>query len=311
LNGQVFVICRDEARKIVALVVVDTSGRVSELGSLPVDFVEGSAQCQDELYVVGSQGQMFHSLRLEADGSVGEDIPLLAGPDILLAPRLACGYGTHYALWVDSLGQLQLIEDQKVAPPLALTDITLDLVPVVTPNGLTLLRNVGIPGYLELIHREKGSIQRTQAIEHSEQGYSPLLFVQEDQYLLVWLSRQSHSIQMQLFDSSFAPRAPARALLSVRPPDGFRWVRGIQSNSGKILLFWQIERPGMEFSDTGAPLPELIQSAALLDLVNQRLHGTTAIGYQAESYATGVWVDDRFVFVLGGGQMTILMYRLL
>lgn len=307
VNKQLLVFSRDEARKSVVSVTVDTSGNALEHGLLPIDFVEGSAQCANKMFVLGSKGRTFHTLQLDSSGSVLEDVPLLIGADLIVPPRLACGYGRRYELWVDSQGQLHVSQD-KNASTKALTGITLDLLPLVTPTGLTLVRTVGIPGFLECIRWENGDIQQTVAIESAKQGYCPLLFLHEKKYVLIWIARPTHSIQMQTFDSSFTPQGPAQTLIAEQAPNAFRWIRGIQSDTGKILLVWQTEEPGVGFSETGEPVAGLVQRMAPLDLITQQLDTPTAIGYEANSYFTGSWLEDRFIFILGGGQATILVY---
>jgi hypothetical protein len=303
------IVGRHEAQAKVMLTLLDLHGRLTTHQSLPVMFVEGLMTCPDEIHLWGSDGASLSDLLLNQAGQVVAESFLPVDQDILFMPQMICGQGVQVIFWIDGQGQLQLRQENQ-SHTIHLSDRTLGLTGVMTATGLTLLRLVGIPGYLEMLHVVNGRLQHSSILTDTNQAYSPLLFWQEDHYLLLWLSRPSRSLQLQKFAPDFSLLAPAQTLLTLDKPETFRWLRARGGHNSEIILAWRIEQPGERLNELGQPLPDLRQTLATLDSTAATVIGATAVPYAAESYFTGCQSGSKLLLIMGGGEATVLVYEL-
>jgi hypothetical protein len=296
---------RDETRGEVQLVAFDGMGDPLSSRSLPLAFVASMIGCGDTAYVLGNRGPELRLLTLEPDGVVAADIPLLAGPDLLLAPRLFCEGDSWSILWIDRSGQLVVRGATKTS--VSWNGLTLDLAVAGVPDGLLLLRLAGIPGHLELLHCEAGQIDRRRVIAGSEQAYSPQLFWLDDHALVIWLSRNAGAILAQNFGSDLSPLGSIKTLLSLVAPQTFRWLRGFYAGEARVALAWQTEMPADSFSQTGQPVSGLAQYVALSDVAALQLGIPIPIPHPGESFFTGGWVEDHLLVVSGGSPGLVVL----
>ncbi|MCG8347935.1 MAG: hypothetical protein MI924_09170, partial [Chloroflexales bacterium] len=138
----------------------------------------------------------------------------------------------------------------------------------------------------------------------------PQLFWLQNHYVALWINRASRAIHLQTFESDLTPLGTVQTLTQLAPTHTFRWLRGFPAKDERFALAWQTEMPGMDFSDSGEPLPELELYLAPLDISGQRLISPVALGRQAESFFTAGWLGEYLITVHGGtGVVTPFVLR--
>jgi len=308
-NRRFLVAGRDEAKKTVILATLDPDGSAAGDHPLPLEFVADMARCGDRITLLGGRGGEVRALHLDGQGRVVDDETLPIGPDLLLAPQIACGFGAEHIVWVDGRQRLSVLSSERLST-FALDGLSVELAVAATPAGLTLLRTVGVPGHLEALRVENGRIRGTSPVPDSDQAYSPVLSWHEDGLDILWISRSERAIRWQRLGPDLVPLAPAKTLLSAEPPSGIRWLRCLSCTEREIVVAWQEEQPGDGLDRRGRPTAALTPKLALVDRRHGTLHGVTPIHHAAESYLTGCRSGDTLLVVLGGAQAVDLRYRI-